>query len=117
MSRILATVVYCSAITKLDEAMPKQQATPSPASPILRNIRKVGAGPSRHSMNNRRNSEAKKARQNTMAQGSVSVMLRAIAPPKLQVIAAPATSSTPSRKLAAGEALSVAVWAVIGLPL
>ena len=45
VSRMLATVVYCSATTKQDDATPKHTATPSPGSPMLRNIAAVALRP------------------------------------------------------------------------
>ena len=108
VSRMLATVVYCSATMKQDDASPKQIATPRPGSPMLRNIAAVARGPSRHSMKSRRKSAENSARQNTMVKGSGSEMKRAMVPPKLQHSAAPATSATPSRKSAAGERAGIA---------
>ena len=98
ISRMLATVVCCSATTKADDAVPKQTATPIPAQPMSRNILSVPRGPSRSSMNDSRNPDANTERQNTMAQELSVDMKRAMDPPKLQVIAAPATSRMPSLK-------------------
>ena len=103
VSRMLATVVYCSATTKQDDATPKQTATPSPGSPMLRNSAAVALGPSRHSMKRSRKDEAKRARQNTTVQLSATWMKRAMVPPKLQVTAEPATSRMPARNSVAGE--------------
>ena len=108
VSRMLATVVNCSATTKQDDAIPKQMATPRPARPMLRNIDKVALGPSRHSMKSRRKEEAKRARQNTTVQLSSTWMKRAMVPPKLQARAEPATSASPSRNSAAGERRGIA---------
>ncbi len=108
VSRMLATVVYCSATTKAEEATPKHTATASPGSPMLRNSFAVPDGPSRHIMKSKRKEEAKSERQNTLVQLSSTVMKRAMVPPKLQHSAAPATSSKPKRKSAAGERAGIA---------
>jgi hypothetical protein len=93
---MLATVVCASATTKEVDAVAKQIETPRPGQPMLRKSASVPRAPSRKSMKQIRNAAAKTERQNTMVQLSPVSMKRAIAPPKLQVIADPVTSRTPS---------------------
>ena len=73
MSKILATVVYESATTTHVEASAKHAPTPTPAQPMARNSCSVPRRPWRCSMNQSKNTEAKKARQKTIVQLSVTL--------------------------------------------
>ena len=73
ISKILAMVVYCMAITKVLEAMAKHRPTPKPGRPMARNSLRVPCQPSRHSITANRNVAAAIERQKTTAQESGTV--------------------------------------------
>ncbi len=104
ISRMLATELYCRAMTKQAVELPKSIATTRPGSPIAGKSRSVPRGPSRTSMNASRNAAAKAERQKTMAQGSrPSPRSRPKLPPKLQAMADARISHPPVREVAGAE--------------
>jgi hypothetical protein len=95
ISRILATVVCCSATTKEVVAMVKQPATARPAAPMREKRARVPARPSRSSMKASRQRAAVPERQKIVAQALSISASRARIPPRLQTTAAPKTSQAP----------------------
>ena len=88
-SRMLATVVYCSAMTKEVEALANSSATARPGQPHRPEERdRAALAPSRTSMKPKRKTLAQTDRQKTIVQDSIpSPSSRPKVPPKLQATA------------------------------
>ena len=81
--------------------MPKQQATASPAQPMPRNICAVAFGPVAPQHEEEQEGGGEEGAPEHHRPAVRVVMKRAMVPPKLQVTAAPATSSTPQPEIGA----------------
>ena len=111
-SRMLATVVNWSAMTKEVEALANSRATARPGSPIARRDATDPLAPSRQSTKPKRKTLAQTDRQKTIVHESIpSPSSRPKVPPKLQATAEPRISHAPARDSASGTGDVVSIAA------